>query len=305
MKEIKEEKDNLKMGARQSGFAFFLLIVLYLFLSLIFGVVLPTFSEENALYYSISFSVSCIAIIAVLIFFARKRKSNLLKITKISKFNPCYLILSVMLSFGMLFGFGFINEKFAELIQSLGLKVSGANIAINNFRELILYCVFGALFPALFEEMFFRGLLFGNIKDNRDFSSHNFLAIIAISLCFALYHCSITQFFYQFIYSCFLIVIVVASGSIIPSILTHFLNNIFVMIVTYMELEINLLNPLTLVMGIIAVCIVVCVCIYVLSRRKEENNIETDNQISLKQFWIPFGILGSVLCLIIIIFALF
>lgn len=93
----------------------------------------------------------------------------------------------------------------------------------NNVGELFLWIVVGALLPATFEELTHRGLVLDALGDGGNEVVQVFLG----GLMFALMHTNIMQFLYAFVGGCVMAFVVVKTGSILPAMLMHFVNNTY------------------------------------------------------------------------------
>ena len=101
--------------------------------------------------------------------------------------------------------------------------------------------------PAVFEEIFFRGVMLYGLKNLR-----NILAIILTALCFALYHGSLSQLAYQFFYGIILAVLAIKTQSILPGIIIHFLNNFAVLTISYFNFPVNVFDPILIAIGVVS-----------------------------------------------------
>lgn len=98
--------------------------------------------------------------------------------------------------------------------------VSGAENNVDVGNALVPALISHAVVPALFEEMLFRYL------PMRMLSGHSKKLIILVSATFfALVHRSMFSFGYAFVAGVIFMAIDLASGSVIPSIFIHFINN--------------------------------------------------------------------------------
>ncbi|MGE0546355.1 MAG: CPBP family glutamic-type intramembrane protease [Kofleriaceae bacterium] len=97
---------------------------------------------------------------------------------------------------------------------------------------LVLTLLVVAVLPAICEEVLFRGVLVRGLATR--FSGP--IAVIASSIVFGLYHLSIVQFFSTFTLGLALGALTLRSGSIIPGMITHLLNNAAAVIVSRGEL---------------------------------------------------------------------
>ena len=142
--------------------------------------------------------------------------------------------------------------------------------------------------------MFFRGILLKSLSGTKIIS-----ATITIALCFALYHCSAAQFVYQLIYGAGLTLLTIVSGSVIPAIVAHFVNNFIVILFEYFNVHIDFYNPLLVAVGL-AILILFFVVV-ILKLKKLKNN--TNEKVSA--FWFPYGLLGTILCLALLCGSMF
>lgn len=223
----------------KSGALYSLFVIVYSICSILIGFIfLFTLNEENSTYLSFfSYAVSTLVVYAVY-----KKNSNERLIN--NKFKFAFLLLSILVSVAMLFGFGFINLSFASFLESVGVTVSNVSIDLSTFQNYIL-CVATLCFaPAIFEEITFRGILLNGVRGNVIIGS------ILSALCFSLYHLSLSQFIYQFIYGFCLSILVIKSGNLIFSIIAHFLNNFIIISVEYFNIPLNLFSPIIIACGL-------------------------------------------------------
>lgn len=86
-----------------------------------------------------------------------------------------------------------------------------------------------AVLPALGEELIFRGAVLSGFK-----TIGTSKAVLLSALLFSLFHMNVDQTIYQFVLGIILAVFVLISGSIVASILLHFLNNFFIILYTFL-----------------------------------------------------------------------
>lgn len=119
--------------------------------------------------------------------------------------------------------------------------------------ENILYVISTAVVPAFAEEFAFRGVLMGSLRKYGDA-----FAIITSSVMFGAMHGNITQIPFAFILGLIFAFIDCKTNSIIPSIIIHFVNNLYAIIIDILNsnstFEENTLNLIYLGL-IIAFCI--------------------------------------------------
>ena len=84
-----------------------------------------------------------------------------------------------------------------------------------------------AVLPAIFEEVLFRGLL---LKGMKSFGAVG--AVLINGAMFALYHQNPAQTMYQFCCGAAFAFVALRAGSILPTVVSHFLNNALIIILT-------------------------------------------------------------------------
>lgn len=134
-----------------------------------------------------------------------------------------YFGIAVLLQIG-LFSFSELNTLFLEFLEGFGYTPEEIRLPSTNGWGFIGSLIAVAVLPAVFEEILFRGVLLGGMKQ--------FGEVKAALLCgalFALYHQNPPQTVYQFICGTAFAFIAMRSGSILPTVLSHFLNNAFIL----------------------------------------------------------------------------
>lgn len=102
----------------------------------------------------------------------------------------------------------------------------------NSLLANLLYVVSTALVPALAEELAFRGILMGSLRKYGDA-----FAIIASAVMFGAMHGNIVQIPFAFILGLIFAYIDCKTNSIIPSIIIHFINNFYAVIMDILNNE--------------------------------------------------------------------
>ncbi|MDR2090255.1 MAG: CPBP family intramembrane metalloprotease [Clostridiales bacterium] len=106
-------------------------------------------------------------------------------------------------------------------------EAAAAETEAMSFEMFLLGLVTGCLFPAIFEEFTFRGILLGAYKDSPK------VGVILSAAMFSLMHMNIDQTFYTFFIGVILAVLTLKSRSIIPAMTFHFLNNAASLVTAY------------------------------------------------------------------------
>lgn len=128
--------------------------------------------------------------------------------------------------------FTFCVMPFITILSSIS-TIFVENHAANTMSYLTsnplwLNILFIALIPAICEEYLFRGLLFHGYKRRNPLK-----AILMSSLLFGLIHMNVNQFIYAFVMGCILCMLVYATGTVISSMIAHFIFNGINVVLSY------------------------------------------------------------------------
>ena len=291
----KQKKEAL-YGERFGGLAFFSFIAVYCVVSFVGQAVLQSFSPSETVSVAISalFSVLSMYIVIKTISLQRKEKITLTAYAK--KFDFAYIFPSIILAFGMLFGLGFINYVVSDLVVALGGKIHSRDIPLNSVGQLLLFVFLLGVLPAVEEECFFRGLLLSNLKNGKKASG-----IFIVALCFAFYHGNVSQLVYQFIYGIFLAILTIRAKSVVAGMIAHFTNNAFVLIAQYYNLQINLTDIKTIIVGLVLLSMFFTFIFFYKRNEKDEFTEQTRHDEKAERFFIPYGIAGLAVCTVMIV----
>ena len=273
--------------------AFFIMISLYVFSSIIASALLSLIKNE-LVNQIISLLVSPVSMAVVLIFYHKTAKAKAKEILGAKRFSPVYIFSAVLLSVAMFLGLGFINELIAKGLTILGLKASGVSLNIDRVYKVILYSILLAVLPAIVEETFFRGLILHSLRGAKIIPT-----VLTSALVFALYHGSATQLVYQFIFGCFLALLTIKSKSVIPAIISHFINNFAIIILTYFKVAVNLFNSYLIALGLICLFGFICICVFY----DKPSQVKFNG--TVKGFYSIYFVFATCICLIFIIGGLF
>lgn len=219
---------------RSGGFAYSCGALLILAASFLFTIVLSVIfgGTENVAsqgvtsrdwYRYISFLIPVVCYSVGIIFLASKTKTPVKKIYKGCKWY--YYLIAVLLQFG-LFSLSAVNEQFLSLLKKIGFSVS-SEVAIPSLEGFglfgVLLCV--AVLPAVCEETLFRGVILNSLKGGKQV-----FAVLVCGALFSLFHQSPAQTVYQFLCGSAFALVAIRSGSVLPTVLSHFLNNALIII---------------------------------------------------------------------------
>ena len=275
-------------NAKSGGFIYTVTLILFLIISLVGRTVLTALNVSDTAYYAVSSLFSVSAFLCAACFYARFNREKRF----FTKFAPVYVVPSVLLAAGMFLGLGFLNSLVAEGVKSVGGVVSDVKIPLDTPFQYVLFTVLLCVFPAIAEEIFFRGILTESLS-----GVNKTAGVFTVALCFALYHGSVAQLFYQFIYGLGLGFLTLKAKSIIPAIIAHFTNNFTVLSFTYFNVSVDLTNTVLIIVGsALLVNFVLFLIFYGDKPVSPQANTE-----SVKDFYIPFGIIGVAVTVLLIV----
>ena len=295
---MKETKRHLQ-GEMGSGLSFSLFSAVYVVISFVGQTILKSLTDDLFLTTAIGGLFSIISLIALLVFFAISRKEKFVLTVGVKGFNPIYLIPAILLVGGMFFGLGFVNYLLNDFLTGLGLKIPSTVIQMTGVWEYLVYVLVLAVCPAVFEEFYFRGLMLNGISSGDTKAKDIIIPSLVVALCFSVYHGSIVQLIYQFVFGFALAVLALKSGSVIPSVIAHFINNFLVLTFTYLNVNINLYGALEISLGLLALA---CYALFMIFYNKNSSKSDDDKvrRRSVKTFF-AYALVGLVVCLTLIV----
>lgn len=213
----------------------YLLAVVFALFGGIFGLLYEGVEKENwYLYVGYLLSQAAFAIAAVLFF--RVAKTPIKSV--IGKPTVWDFVLALIVQFGLLSLSG-VNAWFMIWLKNLGLQVTAPQIPSMDGWGFVGVIVVIAVLPAIFEELFFRGVLLRGLRGMPVWAA----ALVCGGL-FSLFHQNPAQTLYQFFCGVAFALIAIRSGSILPTVLAHFCNNAFVLCAEKFAWQTNMLPVL-------------------------------------------------------------
>lgn len=292
---MRENEFSTPLGAREGGLCYTAMVCIFVVISFLGQTILRATGCTGVLYYFISSLFSIISMFTVITAVSVYRRERVSLCALMRKCSPKYAVYAVIFAVGMFMGLGFVNTLAARLVISLGGTVNTIELPTESPFALILFLFCYAFLPALGEEAFFRGLLAESLSHAKALP-----AALCSAAAFALYHGSLTQLLYQFIYGVGLFFIAKKSGSALPGAIAHFINNAAVLVLEYAKANIDLFNPFIIAVGIVLLAVFVW-----LTTRAKVFEVNSDAAIKheASRFFIPFGAIGAAICVITMIAA--
>ncbi|MBQ7879501.1 MAG: CPBP family intramembrane metalloprotease [Clostridia bacterium] len=237
MKNQREENKVSLLGeytpAKAAGAAFSVASVLPTLLFLLVLVVLSlcglTKNENYAQsdwYIYLSFLTPQIAFFALLLYVLRYSKQPKNVVLQSQKCSVKYYIIAILLQIGLL-SLSELNSLFLRALEKIGYENSEILLPSLDGFGFVGAIVVVALLPAVMEEAMFRGVL---LRGLRSFKTG--WAVVICGALFSLYHQNPAQTVYQFCCGACFALVAVRAGSILPTVVAHFLNNAFILALT-------------------------------------------------------------------------
>ncbi len=137
----------------------------------------------------------------------------------IKKVGLCDMALSIGIGICMIYIATVVSFLWNAVLSSIGFTSSSTKTEYTSVGVLFLELLMTAVLPAIFEEYTHRGLLFAGYRQ------FGWKVVLLSALLFALMHQNIKQTGYTFFDGVVLALLAYYTGSILPSICVHFLNN--------------------------------------------------------------------------------
>ncbi|MBN2879150.1 MAG: CPBP family intramembrane metalloprotease [Clostridia bacterium] len=224
--------DNQNKVLTTSAAAISLFVSVILFIVVIFAaqIFLPRYFFETSDYYLLVILMEIIPLgagVLIYLYLTKQQLSDIIHFNKPqAKENKKNMLWLVLLGAGMaLFGRMFLSGLqvlWVAFLDAVGFNVAEPSFPPVDSLGVFFWALVGvAVSPAIFEELIFRGILQKGLLR----SSKPKTAIIISSVIFMLMHLSVESLVFTFACGCLLGYMAYKSGSILPSMAFHFVNN--------------------------------------------------------------------------------
>ena len=174
-----------------------------------------------------SFLIQIVVMFAVPLFmYSLLMKKSLKETFQDCGFKPIskkILLISFILGIVLYIINSFVADAFYGILTLFGYEnlPSGITSTTFNYSTLIREFILSCVLPGFCEEFLHRGIM---LHANKKYNSPKFCLIIS-SILFGLAHLNIKQFFYAAILGSLMGIVALASNSIFPAMIIHFMNN--------------------------------------------------------------------------------
>ncbi len=221
-----EQRKSLPLDGRSAGLAFTAVVIINLFVSLIVSALisLPGIKGTDGAKY-VSYLVSPVAIALTLVLALKSARQGVKSLLPV-KTHPKYLLIGLLLIFGLLFSLNSLNDWLIKLFELMGYTRKASTLPDVSGWKVVPALIVVAVIPAVMEEIMFRGIILNNAEEGLG----SVRTVFAVGLCFSLYHGSVEQTLYQFICGCLFAFLAIRSRSITPTVVIHFINNALIIV---------------------------------------------------------------------------
>ena len=178
----------------------------------------------------VSYAVTQVAIVLVVWAFSAWRRYDLLAVAKLRPMkDPRRWLLLLPISVFTIVAFLPVSMLFQVLLGSMGYVggISASAIDFSNPRVFFLALFVIALLPAFGEELLMRGNVLPGLA-----SRGALFGVFVSAFLFSMLHNNPLQTGYQFCFGAVLAVVFILSGSLVPCVAVHFLNNFLSLLMT-------------------------------------------------------------------------
>lgn len=238
MEQLNQANIEKQQIAKKGNAAGALLLIFFLFAS-IFSFILyksplgQLYSRSSFMEHGvyIFYSILCVGGAAWLATM-KPRKETKRTILPFKKVAPADTVVYVIVGFALCMLANIVTNIIVTMLSGFGIEsnAGGDSTPVTSVFGLILAIVASAVIPALVEECAFRGAVMQPLRDHGDSA-----AIWITAVLFGIFHGNLQQIPFAFLVGLVLAFVTVKTGSIVPAILIHFINNANSVIIGYLS----------------------------------------------------------------------
>lgn len=219
--------------AKQTNYLIFIVVGVYLVFQLLFQFFFGRLWIDKNLYLLLVFFQLIIILLPALVFLYYHKSEDIFCFKR-KGITPLEALLVIMMTIAASLIASVLNSVVFYLLEKIG-SVSTDNVpAPGNVSELWIQIVVIALLPAVCEELFFRGVIFGAFR-GMGFK----WAMVISAFYFALFHFDIRNLLGPFFLGILLAWYCYRTGSIIAGMLAHFTNNMLAVLVSWYNRDVQ------------------------------------------------------------------
>lgn len=190
------------------------------------AVALLALREVQSVYIYFSYLIPQVANVGVILVFLKLMKTPVSEgIPYREKPKPLCLALTLPITLGLYCQNLLFSVLFTWFMETLHVPMNVTLPALDTWWQILLAIPLLCLFPAIGEEMMFRGII------PKTFEKRGMLSVVFLSaLVFSLAHGNVAQLVHQFILGAMLVYLTRKTGTVLYAVIIHFLNNLIALI---------------------------------------------------------------------------
>ena len=223
----------LEYRPKDSGIMFVLSLfvpaIFVLLVATIIKLVFPNISDKA--YNYISLALNQIGFLLLFVMYNKLTKTDSYSANKIKfNLNIWQILICIAVGIVALYGFNYLVSYLEWILTKNGYVSSSFSfLDVSNFGVFFASTIVVCVLPAICEELIFRGVILNGYK-----KYGKTLMIIFSGLLFSLMHLSIEQSIYQFVLGMVMACVVMTTGTIVSSMITHFFNNFLIIFLAFL-----------------------------------------------------------------------
>ena len=178
---------------------------------------------ESSAYAYTQYVLGGATVIAVIAAMTRAYNLKFVESVRLNKTGAKYYLLALLLFVGMVFGLSSLNGYFISFLEKFGYKYTEPPLPEFSALNYILVSLTICILPAVYEEFAFRGFIVGGLG-----GAGKIPVALVTAFLFSIYHSSPAQTVYQFAVGFCFALLAIESGSVIPTMIVHFMNNFLI-----------------------------------------------------------------------------
>lgn len=191
-----------RFNALDSGMVYVIVLIVFYGVSLLFGKLFAEplrslYKYDTYAYMIVNIGVSQLAVFSVAFVYSRIRRANpFCGGGYIAKIDGVQVLMAIILIMGIMMMFYHTHLQFSSDAEIILGEAFSPDINLSPFSPIfmLIYIAMVCVFPAIFEEMLFRGIIMRGLEQ---FGS--VIAVVLSALMFALMHGNFSQLILQFI----------------------------------------------------------------------------------------------------------
>lgn len=209
-----------------AGFAYFIVVLMALLLRVTGATgIYDLINIDSGYYFTLVVQILIFGVLPTALYLLITEKTSkcafgtLSRDFGVKKVGLCDMAMSLGIGVCMIYIATIVSFLWNALLGAIGFTSSSEQTEYTSLSVLFIELFMTAVLPAIFEEYTHRGLLFAGYRQ------FGWKVVLLSALLFALMHQNIKQTGYTFFDGIVLALLAYYTGSIIPSIVVHFLNN--------------------------------------------------------------------------------